>query len=63
MMFHMTKPRCWVVGLDSPPWFQAIFTRGQNGFVGTAKCFARAERMKQLHGRAIAAAIGLGQGG
>jgi hypothetical protein len=61
MMFHMTKPRCWVVLSHNGLWFQAIFARGQNGFVGAAKCFVRAGRMKQLHGRAIAAAIGLGR--
>jgi hypothetical protein len=40
--------------LIAPVGFRRSSPRRQNGFVGAAKCFAPAGRMKQLHGRATA---------
>jgi hypothetical protein len=51
MSIHMIEPRCLTTrSIGTKSWFQALFVRRENGFVGTVSCFVAAGPVKPLHG-------------
>jgi hypothetical protein len=47
----MIEPRCLTSrSIGTKSWFQALFVRRENGFVGTVSCFVAAGPVKPLHG-------------
>jgi hypothetical protein len=51
MSIHMIEPRCLTSGsIGTKYWFQALFVRRENGFVGAVSCFVAAGFVKPVHG-------------
>src|SRR4051812_46018128 len=51
MSIHMIEPRCLTSGsIGTKYWFQALFVRRENGFVGAVSCFVPAGFVKPVHG-------------